>query len=349
MTQPDRMTPSATFSPDAAFLLTNQHHDPVSGNGRVPERRPLPGEIAVLPQASEFFAAAVTAGGGVIGELGPHTRALVWLSEKRADELTEILQQYPGIGWVQLPWAGVDGFAEVLARYADGSGPLFTSAKGAYAEPVAEHAVALTQAVLRELAPKARAARWAPVRTGLSLYGRHVVIVGAGGVAIELIRLLQPYRVRITVVRRTPGPLAGADRTVTTDDLHDVLPSADVLILAAASTGETRALIGAVELALLRPTAALVNIARGALVDQDALAEALGEKRLLGAGLDVTSPEPLEDEHALWREPRCVITSHSADTPEMTAPLLARRITGNVRAFLGDSRFVGIVDPAAGY
>lgn len=349
MTTNDRMTASATFSADAAFLLTDQHRDPVSGQGRVPQRRPEPGEIAVLPQSSAFFAEAVAAGGGAIAELSDRTRGLVWLSEQRADELTEILRSHPGIGWVQLPWAGVDGFAEVLARYADGSGPLFTSAKGAYSEPVAEHAVALAQAVLRELAPKARAAQWAPVRTGLSLYGRHVVIVGAGGIAAEIIRLVQPYRVRITVVRRTAGPLAGADRTVTTDALHEVLPTADVLILAAASTDETRALIGAPELALLPPTAALVNIARGALVDQDALAEALHDQRLLGAGLDVTSPEPLGDDHALWGEPRCIITSHSADTPEMTAPLLARRITENVRAFLGDSRFVGIVDPAAGY
>ncbi|UTT62474.1 NAD(P)-dependent oxidoreductase [Microcella humidisoli] len=343
------MTASATFAADAAFLLTEQHRDPVAGQGRVPERLPVAGEIAVLPHASEFFAEAVLAGGGAIGELSSATRGLVWLSEQRAEELTEILQAHPGIGWVQLPWAGVDGFAAVLARYADGSGPLFTSAKGAYSEPVAEHAVALAHAVLREFAPKARVAQWAPVRTGLSLYGRHVVIVGAGGIATEIIRLLQPYRVRITVVRRTASPMPGADRTVTTDSLHEVLPSAEVLILAAAATDETRALIGAAELALLAPTTALVNIARGALIDQDAVAEALREKRLLGAGLDVTTPEPLPAEHALWSQPRCLITSHSADTPEMTAPLLARRITENVRAFLGDSRFVGIVDPAAGY
>lgn len=349
MTTSDRMSRSAAFDAGAVFSIADQHRDTLSGQGRLPDRRPEPGEIAVAPMASAFFAEAVTAGGGVIGEVGANTRGLVWLSEKRADELAEILQAHPSIGWVQLPWAGVDGFADVLARYADGDGPLFTSAKGAYSEPVAEHAVALAQAVLRELAPKARAAEWAPVRTGLSLYGRHVVIVGAGGIAAEIIRLLEPYRTSITVVRRTAGDMPGAHRTVTVEALHDVLPLADVVILAAASTSETRALIGVDELALMKPTAALVNIARGALVDQDALAIALREQRLLGAGLDVTTPEPLGADHALWSEPRCVITSHSADTPEMTAPLLARRITENVRAFLGDGRFVGIVDPVAGY
>lgn len=348
-TAPDRMSQSATFDADAVFDLIDQHRDPIAGQGAVPSRRPDPGALAVLPAASGFFIEAVRSGGGEVAELGPGTRGLVWLSEKRADELSSILDAHPGIGWVQLPWAGVDAFASVLARYADGSGPVFTSAKGAYSEPVAEHAVALTQAILREFAPKARAARWSPVRTGLSLYGRHVVIVGAGGIAAEIIRLLEPYRVIITAVRRTDAPLSGAARTVTADALHEVLPAADVLILAAASTEHSRSLIGAAELALMKPTAALVNIARGALIDHDALAAALRAERLLGAGLDVTSPEPLDDDHPLWAEPRCLITSHSADTPEMTAPLLARRITENVRGFLTDGRLVGIVDPGAGY
>lgn len=348
-TDPDRMSQSASFASDADFELVDQHRDPVSGHGTVPARRPEPGPIAVLPEASRFFLDAVRAGGVEPGELGPETRGLVWLSEKRADELSNVLDAHAGIGWVQLPWAGVDGFASVLARYADGSGPLFTSAKGAYSEPVAEHAVALAQAVLRELAPKARAAQWSPVRTGLSLYGRNVVIVGAGGIAVEIVRLLEPYRVTITAVRRTPAPLAGIDRTVTVDALHEVLPTADVVILAAASTEQSRSLIGARELALMKPTAALVNIARGALIDQEALVAALRAEQLLGAGLDVTSPEPLGDGHPLWAEPKCLITSHSADTPEMTAPLLARRITENVRGFLTNGRFVGIVDPGAGY
>ena len=119
--------------------------------------------------------------------------------------------------------------------------------------------------------------------------------------------------------------------------------------LCSSATSASRHLIGARELALLPEGAALVNIARGALVDTAALGEALAQGRLVGAGLDVTEPEPLPADHPLWREPRCLITSHSADTPEMTAPLLAQRITENVRGFLGDGRFVGLVDPEAGY
>ena len=329
--------------------MRQQHRDPLSGSGTTPSPRPEPGQIAVLPSAPPAFVEAVVAGGGEVAELDARTRGLVWLSEKRANELAEVLEAHPAIGWVQLPWAGVDAFADLFASLSGGRGPVFTSAKGAYSEPVAEHAVTLAQAVLRELAPKARHARWAEARTGTSLYGRHVVLVGAGGIAREILRLLEPYRVTVTVVRRTALPLEGAHETVAVDALHDVLPRAEVLILAAAATLASRHLIGARELALLPEGAALVNIARGALVDTAALGEALAQGRLVGAGLDVTEPEPLPADHPLWREPRCLITSHSADTPEMTAPLLAQRITENVRGFLGDGRFVGLVDPEAGY
>jgi phosphoglycerate dehydrogenase-like enzyme len=129
----------------------------------------------------------------------------------------------------------------------------------------------------------------------------------------------------------------------------EVLPDADVVILAAAATGETAHLIGRQHLDAMKPSAALVNIARGHLIDQDALADALAAGQLVGAGLDVTTPEPLPDGHRLWSSPRIVITSHSADTPEMTEPLLAERIRANVAALVGDGAFVGVVDPVAGY
>ena len=107
--------------------------------------------------------------------------------------------------------------------------------------------------------------------------------------------------------------------------------------------------MGAAEFALMKPSAILVNVARGGLVDTDALVHALATASISAAGLDVTDPEPLPDGHPLWSEPRALITPHSADTPEMTTPLLAERVKTNVRAFLDHSRFVGLVDPEAGY
>ena len=150
-------------------------------------------------------------------------------------------------------------------------------------------------------------------------------------------------------MRRSAEKVAGAEKTLTSDRLHDVLPTADVVVVAAASTTDTHHLVGATELRAMKSTAVLVNVARGGLVDTDALVQALASESIAGAGLDVTDPEPLPDGHPLWAEPRVIITPHSADTPDMTAPLLAERIRANVLAFLGDGRFEGIVDPGAGY
>jgi phosphoglycerate dehydrogenase-like enzyme len=309
---------------------------------------PTPGPIAVLPNPSPFFTQVVTDAGGTLAPLSSETRGLIWLSYSRSDELGAILATHPQLSWVQLPWAGVDAFSGILAAH-DRPGLVWTSAKGAYAQPVAEHALGLILAMLRVLHTRARASSWDSVFAGRSLYGRNVVIIGAGGVALELITLLAPFGVRVTIVRRGDSAVPTAARTVTTSDLLTVLPDADVVIVAAALTESTRQLIGATALAAMRSDAVLVNVARGALVDTDALVAALAAGAIAGAALDVTDPEPLPDGHPLWSEPLCLITPHMADTPEMTAPLFAERIRLNVGAFLEDSRFVGVVDPVSGY
>ncbi|MDP4586101.1 MAG: hydroxyacid dehydrogenase, partial [Microbacteriaceae bacterium] len=260
----------------------NQHSDLPGSSFVRSVRAATPGSIAVEPMQNPLFAAAVTAGGGTVSPLSHDTRGLVWLSEKRADELAEILRTYPAIEWVQLPWAGVDGFRVLFADLNHDTAPVFTSAKGTYSEPVAEHALTLVLALQREIPSKSRDALWQPVRTGLSLYGNHVVILGAGGITAELIRLLAPFRVTTTVVRRSSAPFAGADRTITSSELDAVLPNADVVVLAAASTAETRHIIGPSQFELMPSHTVLVNIARGALLDQDALVDALRSDRLWG-------------------------------------------------------------------
>ena len=309
----------------------------------------MSGPIAVEPMQTELFVDAVRAVGGTVEPLGPTTRGLIWLSEKRASELATVLAENPTIGWVQLPWAGVDGFADLFSAIDHDTAPVFTSAKGSYAEPVAEHALMLALSLAREIPRKARDAVWQVERTGLSLYGNNIVIVGAGGITTELIRLLQPFRPVITVVRRRPGTVPGAHVTMTSDRIAEALSTADVVILAAAATAETRHIIGADEIAAMPDHAIIVNIARGSLLDADAALDALRAGTLWGVGLDVTDPEPLPADHPLWNEPNCVITSHSADTPLMTKHLLAERIKTNVTAFLAGGDLVGLVDTRDGY
>jgi len=315
----------------------------------LPVAPPTAGPVAILPSPADLHVAAVTDAGGTVAALDEDTRAVVWLDARDPDGLAAALDRAPGVGWVQLPFAGVDAFAHLIEEHGDRV--LFTSAKGAYAEPVAEHALALTLATLRVLPKRARATSWATEPEGVSLYGRNVVVIGAGGIALEYIRLLAPFEVSVTVVRRSSDPVPGADRTVTTDELDAVLPDADVVMVAAAMTSGTAKLLGAQQFARMKPSARIVNIARGGLVDTDALVAALHDGEVAGAGLDVTDPEPLPDGHPLWTTPGVVITPHQADTPEMVAPLLAERVRTNTTAFLGGAGegFVGVVDPAAGY
>ncbi|TCL80292.1 MULTISPECIES: NAD(P)-dependent oxidoreductase [unclassified Rathayibacter] len=302
--------------------------------------------VAVLPRSKQIFTDAIEAGGGTVVGV-EEAEALLWLSYGRTDELAAVLAEHPGLRWVQLPWAGVDVFAPVLRSTAH-RGLRWTSAKGAYAEPVAEHALALTLALLRSLPERARADSWGAKRAR-TLHRARVVVVGAGGIAVELLRLLSVFDAHVTVVRRTDAALPGADRTVPAEQLPDVVADADVLVLAAAATDGTARLVDAELLRRLPAEAVLVNVARGSLVDTDALVTALAEGRLAGAALDVTDPEPLPDGHPLWSEPRCLITPHSADTPEMTTPLLAERVRANVAAFAAGRELLGVVDPVLGY
>lgn len=313
-------------------------------------RRPEAGPISIVSGGEgtdAAYADVIRAAGGEVVPLGDATRGVVCLDNRQVTGLVAALTAHPDISWVQLPFAGIDAFAAQLRPFAD-RGVVFTSAKGAYAEPVAEHALALTLASLRLLPMRARAESWGP-KGGRTLFGADVVVVGAGGIALSFLDLVRPFRCRTTVVRRSAAPVEGADRTVTDDRLGEVLADADVVVLAAAATDATRGLIGADELRAMRSTAVLVNVARGALVDTDALVDALDAGELWGAGLDVTEPEPLPAGHPLYSNERSVVTPHTADTPEMVGPLLQERIAVNVRAFLDGGAFTGLADPRLGY
>lgn len=313
------------------------------------DRRPGPGPISVLPTGRLFQGEGVLeAEGAVIIPFGPDTRGIIATDARDVDGLVRALDANPRVSWVQLPYAGIDNAAPRLRPYAE-RGVLFTAAKGSYAQPVAEHALALTLATMRQLPMRARATSWGP-KGGRSLYGANVLLLGAGGIALEFIDLMRPFDVSVTVGRRTAEtPVPGADRTVDLDGFRAAIPAADVIMLAAPSTGETRHVIGAAELDAMKPSAVLVNIARGALIDTDALIRALDAEAIWGVGVDVTDPEPLPDGHPLYSHPRAVVTPHTADTPEMTQPLFVERCRANVEAFLRSGRFVGIADPILGY
>lgn len=302
--------------------------------------------VAVAPERSPDWARdAVRAGGGEVA--GPTEAAgLVWMDFADAAGLDALLEgEAKGARWVQLPLAGVERFAEA-GLFADGR--TWTCAKGVYAEPTAEHALALTLAGLRQLAVRARATSWGR-QAGRSLYDARVVVLGGGGITEALVGLLAPFRAEVTVLRRSPEPFPGVARTLGMDRLHEALGTADVVVLALSLTPETTGVVDAAALAAMAPHALLVNVARGPHVVTDDLVAALEAGAIGGAALDVTDPEPLPDGHPLWSLPNCLVTPHVANTAEMAQPHLAARITENVRRFGAGEPLLGLVDPDSGY
>lgn len=301
--------------------------------------------VAIGPRSAAFAEAAVSAGGGRLVGLGDSPDALVWISPRHLRELADAVAGTPTLRWVQLPLAGVERHFD--AGVFDTS-RVWTCAKGSYAQPVAEHAMALALAGLRRLHERVVAKTWGEP-AGTSLYGADVAILGGGGIAQELLRLMEPYGVNATVVRRNPEPLDGASRTVGSGSLVEAVTAATVVFVALALTDETRGIVGAEVLKAIGPGGWLVNVARGAHVDTSALVTALAERTIAGAALDVTDPEPLPDGHPLWSAPNCIITPHTADTQEMVEPLLARRIANNVARFAAGETLEGLVDTQSGY
>jgi phosphoglycerate dehydrogenase-like enzyme len=287
---------------------------------------------------------AVLAGGGQLVDPG-HARLLVWTDPSDAAGLRDLLADCPRIEVVQLLWAGVEAFA-AQGLFEDGR--TWACGKGVYADPVAEHALALLLAGLRDLPARAAARTWGP-QWGTSLIGGRVTILGGGGICESLVRLLQPFECRITVVRRTPTPMTGVDRVWEPARAHDALADADAVVLALALTPQTEGVIDADALTAMPGHAWLVNVARGPHVVTDDLVAALRDGVIAGAALDVTDPEPLPDGHPLWALDNCLVTPHTANTEAIAVPLVSARVTANVRRLAAGEPLIGLVDPALGY
>ena len=301
--------------------------------------------VAVGPRPNEFVEEAIRCGGGTPAAVGEPADGLVWLAGSDLAGLKAALNAMPTIRWIQLPSAGVESLAD-QDLFTDGR--IWTCAKGAYGEVVAEHALTLALAGLRQIPDRVRASSWGP-QGGASLYDQPVTILGGRGIAQALIALLAPFRAQVTVVRRNAVLVPGAQRVLTPPDLHRAIPGALVVFVALALTAETTGIIGACELALMNSDAWLVNIARGKHVDTEALTAALERGQIAGAALDVTDPEPLPPDHKLWQLPNCILTPHTANTEPMLMARLVDRITANVTRFAAGKRLHGQIDQAAGY
>lgn len=224
----------------------------------------------------------------------------------------EILEAAPA--WVHTTQAGVDGFP--LDEYADAD-VMFTNSSGLHGESVGETTVGLMLALARRLhvfIKNQRDCRWEfPAwDDAFTLADSSVCIVGLGTVGRGVAKRAAGLDMTVTGVRRNPDPVPGVETVYPAEDLLAAVEDAKFVVLAVPLTDETRGLVGPDELAAMRDDAYLINVARGAVVDEPALVEVLQDDSLAGAALDVFETEPLPDDSPLWHLDDVIVTPHAA-------------------------------------
>jgi phosphoglycerate dehydrogenase-like enzyme len=257
----------------------------------------------------------------------------------------------PKLRWVQGTSAGIGGLLERTGLI--GAPITFTTASGVHGAPLAEFTLLGLLYFAKDvpwLARQQARHRWERHARGL-LRGSKVLLVGLGGVGREVARLLAAAGVEVWAAGRPGRSYQVAGVTKCTDDEHlsDLLGEVDALVLACPLTDRTRNLIGARELALLPPGAVLVNLARGQVVDEEALIAALAGGHLGGACLDVFATEPLPASSPLWDMPNVLVSPHSASTVPDENRLLADLFTANLRRWLAGEPLLNVFDVSAGY
>jgi phosphoglycerate dehydrogenase-like enzyme len=250
----------------------------------------------------------------------------------------------PSIAWAHVLGAGVDGFPfDAL-----GDRPL-TCSRGAAAVAIAEWVMAVMLAHEKSL-PESwidAPTRWNNASLG-SLAGRTVGLVGIGAIGTEVARRALAFDARVVAFRRTATATALAGVEVV-PDLSSLLALADHVVLAAPATEETHHLMDAAAFGVLKPGAHLVNIARGSLVDQEALRGALDDGRVGRASLDTVEPEPLPEGHWLYTHPAVRLSPHISWSAPGTMARTVSLFAENLDRFRSGGALDGLVDPVAGY
>jgi phosphoglycerate dehydrogenase-like enzyme len=221
--------------------------------------------------------------------------------------------------WIHSTAAGV---AQLMYPELRDSGILVTNPSGVFSVPMAEHTMGLLLALARNFPDSVRQqdqAHWSQQELWdkpqhlTELNGQVLLIVGYGSIGREVAKRAKAFDMRVWGVTRSgEGDRTHAENIVAAANLHQALPEADYVLIAAPETAETKHLIGAAQIARMKRGARLINIARGSLLDEAALIRALESGALGGAALDVTETEPLPAESPLWKTPNLMITPHTS-------------------------------------
>jgi len=271
---------------------------------------------------------------------------IAWVDMQPTSLTAEAIRQGERLKWASTIYAGLDAFPLDLMRE---RGTMLTNGVGINALAVAEYAVMGVLVAAKRFDEVVRAHdrhEWPMDAPGkVELFETRALIVGMGAIGKLTAERLEAFGVEVTGVTRS-----GRDGTLTPDQWQERLGDFDWVILAAPSTDETKAMVGAAELARMKPSAWLINIARGDMIDENALLAALQGRKIAGAFLDPTAPEPLPADHPLWSAPNCMVTMHlSGRSQTKMFPRAAALFLRNLDAFMNDRPMENVVDLVLGY
>lgn len=269
------------------------------------------------------------------------------------------LRLAPNLRWVAMPSAGADGALRTGLVRPDGH-PIVTTSNGVHAIPISEYVFSVMLAWARhwpDMLALKRERTWADRKTWMRLAGGELHdstlgIVGLGAIGRQVARLGRAFGMRILAARRTASPGdtdPDVDELVPLADLGLLLAQADYLVLAVPATPQTRHLIDAEAFRAMKPSAFLVNIARGSIVDEAALVEALRGGAIAGAGLDVTAEEPLPSESPLWTLPNVLISPHVSGATDRYSRRFTDLFLRNLALYRAGQPMINMVRAERGY
>lgn len=255
--------------------------------------------------------------------------------------------------WLHLPSAGANEYINP-DMYANPEQIMLTNSTGVFGIPIAEHLMAMMCALAREIPLLVRnqdAHVWERINSQREIAGSTVGILGLGDIGGEFARRAKAMDCRVLAVKRTV-----CDKPDYVDELYFdgagidyVASQSDYLALCMPGTDSTRHILSRERIGMMKPSAIVLNIGRGQLIDQDALADALNSGRLGGAGLDVFSPEPLPAEHPLWDMKNVIITPHCSGFSPKNGGRSMRIFTDNLRRYINGETLGNLVDFDAQY
>jgi len=290
----------------------------------------------------------VTREGEVQGKIdGAEVFLLHW--DVSREGFRRLIADTPSLRWVHTASAGVN---HVLFPLLTESDILLTNASGVFNIPIAETVLAYMLAVTKRLPEfwdQQQAHRWHKLELR-ELRGLTAGVVGLGDIGTEVARLARVFGMRVVATKRHPEKGAeAADLVLSPERLPDLLAQSDFVIITVPLTRETRYLIDAQALAQMKKSAWLINIARGAIVDESALVEALQEERIGGACLDVFEEEPLSEDSPLWGLPGVVITPHNSWSSSRLQEREVELFLENLRRYVTGKPLLNVVNKRAGY